>query len=193
VGAIDGELIAGRRRQDRLVAAAFSAPLLSAEVHGELAYFGLPTALPQGGKRAFKAVLGASYHWDLVSGLLVLGEYHYSGFGVDQVDRAARLLEQETYGERFVLGDAQILGRHAGALQISWGLGRVAPFTGGWIFSPQDGSGVGTLALSWYFSDSVTLAATGYWPHGKTPRRGQLRSEYGGTPKSGLVQISFYY
>jgi hypothetical protein len=198
IGNIDGELIAGRRYEDYLYAATASAPVWEAEVHGEAALFDLPEPLPQGGllgndELVAKLVLGGSYVFDVGNGLWVFAEYHYSGFGLRDIEQAGSLLEEGTVRERFVRGDTQILGRHAGALQATYGLGALASPGMTFIFSPADGSGVLIPALSWLFSDNLTLAATLYLPYGRKPESGVLRSEYGGTPASGLVQMSFYY
>ncbi len=191
--ALDGEMIVGRRRRDWLAAVALSAPVGVAEMHAEAAFFALSEALPNGESQALQGVLGGSYHWDRWGGLLFLGEYHYAGLGPPTAVAATAWRADSAYAKRRRLGDVLVGNRHAGALQVSWGLGWAAPLTGSWIFSPQDGSGVGTLAASWFFSDNLTLAASAYVPRGKGPRGGQLRSTYGGTPRSGLVQIHFYY
>ena len=77
----------------------------------------------------------------------------------------------------------------------SYRRGLPAPCRGRWVgFSRQiDGSGVLTGAVTWIFSDELTLAASAYWPYGEGPSGAVLRSEYGGGAKSGLLQISFYY
>ena len=54
-------------------------------------------------------------------------------------------------------------------------------------------SGILTSSVSWIFSDNVTLVANAYFPYGAKPEDGRIRSEYGGTPISGLMQIRFYY
>ena len=59
--------------------------------------------------------------------------------------------------------------------------------------SPVDGSGIVGPAVVWVFSDSVTLTANAYIAHGATPEGRKILSEYGWTPTSGLLQISFYY
>lgn len=192
-GDLDGEVIVGRRRRDWLAALAFSAPVGVAEMHVEAAFFALPEPLPNGARQVLQAVLGGSYHWDRWGGFLLLGEYHYAGLGAPSSTAAAIWRANPSYGERLQLGDVLAESRHVGALQISWGLGFAAPLTCGWVFSPQDQSGVGTLALSWLFSDALTLAASAYAPHGEKPRAGRLRSAYGGAPRSALLQISFYY
>ena len=192
-GDLDGEMIVGRRRRDWLVAAAFSAPVGVAELHAEAALLALPDSLPTGESQVLQAVLGGSYHWDRWGGFLLLGEYHYAGLGAPSSTTAATWRADPSYGERLQLGDVLVEARHVGALQISWGLGFAAPLSCGWVFSPQDQSGVGTLALSWLFSDALTLAASVYAPHGKKPREGRLRSAYGGAAHSALLQISFYY
>jgi hypothetical protein len=92
-----------------------------------------------------------------------------------------------------VRGDSQILGRHACAVQLSYGFAGVTPLSVTWLTSPVDGSGVVVPSVVWVFSDSVTLTASAYISHGAPPEGTKILSEYGGTPTSGLVQISFYY
>ena len=198
VGDVDGELLLGRRRRDRFAGAALSAPFMDAELHGEIAAFNTPEALAHGvtfgrDDLTLKTVIGGSYGWDARDGALLVGEYHFSGFGLDEVEEVGARLQDPAYRERLLLGDSQILGRHAAALQLSWGLGGDWPSTLGWIISPADGSGVLTAVSSWICADDLTLAATLYVPYGDGPSGGALRSEYGGTPASGLIQISFYY
>lgn len=197
-GQFDGEVILGRRRRDLMVAATFSSPVSDAEVHGEFAMFRLPEPWP--GTRIFgrddlvaKAVLGGSYSLSLFGGLLVYAEYHYSGFGIEDIEDLSVRIEEEDFVERYLGGDTQILGRHASAFQAVYGLSSEHPVNLLWILSPKDGSGVVTSSVSWIFSDSVTLIASGYLPHGARPADGELQSEYGGTPVSGLVQLSFYF
>ena len=120
---------------------------------------------------------------------MLVGEYHFSGFGVRDIAELAAA----PYLARLIQGDAQILGRHAGAVQLSQGITGTVPRTLGWLFSPIDGSGVLTGVVTWIFSDALTLAASAYWPYGERPRHGTLQSEYGGAAKSGVMQISFYY
>ncbi len=187
IGALDGELLLGRRRRDRFVGTAASARVKGAEIHGELASFKTPAT--EGGAVVLKALLGGSYAWDIEGGLLLVGEYHFSGFGVSDIAE----LYTAPYRVRLIRGDAQIWGRHAGALQLSQGITGTLPRTLGWLFSPLDGSGVLTGVVTWIFSDELTLAASAYWPYGEQPRQGILQSEYGGAAKSGLLQISFYY
>ena len=187
IGALDGELLLGRRRDDRFAGTAASVRVKGAEIHGELVSFKTPATV--GGAMVPKALVGGSYAWDTQGGLLLLGEYHFSGFGVRDIAE----LYAAPYLARLIQGDAQILGRHAGALQLSQGITGTLPRTLGWLFSPIDGSGVLTGAVTWIFSDVLTLAASAYWPYGERPRQGTLQSEYGGAAKSGLLQASFYY
>jgi hypothetical protein len=67
------------------------------------------------------------------------------------------------------------------------------PLSATWLVSPVDGSGVVVPSVVWVFSDNVTLTASGYVSYGAPPEDLTIFSEYGGTPTSGLVQISFYY
>lgn len=130
---------------------------------------------------------------DVGGELLVIAEYHFSGFGIRKIEEAKTRLEDDAFQERYLRGDTQIPSRHAGAVQASYGIAVVMPLNVSWIFSPVDGSGVLTPAMSWIFSDNVTLVANAYFPYGAKPNDGRIQSEYGGTPISGLVQIRFYY
>lgn len=197
VGDVDGEIIVGRRCEDELYAASASLPVFDAELHGELAVFRAPEVFARGafGTDEFvtKAVAGGSYSFDVAAGMLLTGEYHYSGFGLSDIADAAGALAEESFLERYLRGDTQILGRHAAAFQVACGLGTAFPASVAWVFSPVDGSGVVIPSATWVFSDSVTLLASAYIPYGREPEDGELRSEYGATPASGLLQISFYY
>jgi hypothetical protein len=198
-GGMDVGLIGGIRREDYFCAATCSAPVWEAELHGELAFFKTPEALPSGGSfgrddGAVKAVIGGSRSFDLGGELLLLGEYHYSGFGVADIKDAKELLEGGAFEKRLRLGDTQILGRHAVALQTYYSIGGgEASANVLWITSPTDGSGVVSPSAMWVFSDNVTLVGRGYAGYGRGPREGEIRSEYGATPTTGLIQISFYY
>ena len=197
-GNIDGELIFGKRYKDYVYAATASSPVYDAEVHGEMALFKTPEASPESGAFGVddlvaKVVIGGSYSLDVDGELLLMGEYHFSGFGVREIEEAGTRLEDEAFRERYLRGDTQILGRHAGAVHGSCGMAGITPLNVSWIFSPADGSGVLIPTISWIFSDNVTLVTSAYFPYGAEPRDGEMKSEYGGTPASGLVQINFYY
>ena len=198
VGDVDGELIFGRRCKDYVCAATASLPILGAELHGELAAFKVVDEQADDGlfgrnDLVGKALLGASYNVGLAGGLLVIGEYHYSGFGVSDIKDLGTSLQDPAFVERCLRGDTQILGRHACAAQVVHGVGGVWSSSALWLFSPVDGSGVITPAVACRFSDNVTLSASAYFGYGAPPEDGELQSEYGGTATSVLVQISFYY
>lgn len=199
VGDIDGEFFVGRRCEDGFYAASLSFPLFDAEFHGEAAVFTLPAALSGGASFgtddvAMSGTVGGSRTFDVAAGLYVLAEYHYSGFGVTDVWNASALLADDPdYLARYLRGDMQVLGRHAAAAQLVYGFGGDAPLSLTWIMSPVDGSGIVMPALTWAFSDNVTLAGSVYLPHGAGSTDGVLGSEYGSTPVSGLLQISFHY
>ena len=198
VGRMDAELIAGKRGEDELVGGSLSAAVGDTEMHIELAVFDTPEAQPDGGLfgRAHlvgKGVLGASYTFDVGRGITLLGEYHYSGFGVENIEDAVTRLSDPIFAERYTRGDTQILGRHALAAQFT------CPLSDTWtcailvLESPVDGSGLIAPSLSWDFAQNVSLTASGHVPWGETPSGGQLRSEYGGTARSGFLQIGLYY
>ncbi|MFC1526397.1 hypothetical protein ACFL6X_06260 [Candidatus Latescibacterota bacterium] len=197
-GNTDVELIAGRRREDWVVGVAGSSPIGQAEVHLEAAVFLTPESHPDGSPlgrddATAKVVVGGSRSFDIAGELLVLAEYHYSGFGVTDIGDAQSQLEDPDRRQRYRWGDTQLLGRHAGAVQMSVGMAWLTPISVAWVFSPRDGSGVIMPSVSWPASDNLTLAGTALIGHGTGTRDGSLRSEYGATPTSGLLQISFYY
>ena len=198
VGDVDGELFAGSRCEDGFYGASLSLPVLDAELHGEAAVFLSPEPLSTGGsfgndEVALKTVVGGSRTFDLAGGIMLLAEYHYSGFGVTDIEGASDHFEDSSLVERYARGDSQILGRHACAVQLSYGFAGLTPFSATWVLSPVDGSGVIVPSVVWVFSDSVTLSANAYLAYGDTPEGSRILSEYGGTPTGGLVQISFYY
>ncbi|MFC1888246.1 hypothetical protein ACFL4G_00680 [Thermodesulfobacteriota bacterium] len=197
-GNVDGEIIFGKRYEDYLYAASASLPVWDAEMHGEIAFFHTPEAIPGGGvfgtdDLVMKALVGGSYSLMAGRQVLVIAEYHFSGFGVNDIEDLALYMLDEAYLERAMRGDSQILGRHAGALQITYGTDGTIPVSLSWIVSPIDWSGVLTAGVTWIFSDNVTFTASAYFPHGAEPENGTLQSEYGATPVSGLLQVSFYY
>jgi hypothetical protein len=175
-----------------------SLPVGEAEVHGEVAVFRLPEPLPEGGgiggdDIVTKAVVGGSYSVDVGGGVYLVGEYHYSGFGVVDIQDATARLIDPGFAERYARGDFSILGRHALGLQVTYGLSGAWSLGCSWIMSPVDGSGVLVPSWTWLFSDSVTLEAHGYLAYGQEPDGIILMSEYGVVPSSALVRISFYY
>ena len=198
IGNIDGELILGKRGRDAMVGLAMSAAVGDAELHAELAVFDIPEAHPDGGlfgndHLIAKAVLGSSYTFDVGNGLTLLGEYHYSGFGVDDIEDAVKRLMNPDYAARYLRGDTQILGRHALAVQFAY------PFTntlgGGLLIfeSLSDGSGLIAPSIRWDVSSSTSLTLSTFVPWGPAPNRRRLESEYGSTPSSVFLQLSAYF
>ncbi len=198
IGNIDGELMLGKRADDTMVAASLSAAVLGAEAHIELALFDTPETQPDGGlfgdpRLVGKGVVGASYTFNVGNGLTLLGEYHYSGFGLKHIENAISCLEDPLFQERYLRGDTQILGRHAIALQLTYPMNE--RLTGSLLFlqSPVDGSGLTAPSVRWDLTQSLSLVASGFFPWGNGPSGGGLSSEYGATPTSAFVQLSFYY
>lgn len=197
-GDIDAELILGKRAEDTMLGGTVSAAVGDAEAHGELAFFDTPETQPDGGlwgndHQVGKLVAGGSYTFNVGNGLTLLGEYHYSGFGVKNIDDATNRLKSSDFLERFLRGDSQILGREALAFQATY------PFSHVWngallvLQSPLDGSGVLSPSLTWDFSDNASLVGSVFVPWGDEPSAGMIRSEYGGTPLSLFLQLRVYY
>jgi hypothetical protein len=198
LGDLDGELIVGKHAEDAMIGAVMSTIVKGAEVHAELAGFDTRSDQAGGGffghdEGALKGVLGSSYTFDVGRGLTLLGEYHYSGFGVREAEDAVVRLADPDFQERFLRGDTQILGRHALAAQLSY------PFNSEWsgtllfLGSPTDGSGVASPGVRWDVSDTTSVTASGFLPWGEDPSNGRLKSQYGGQPASLFLQVSLYF
>jgi hypothetical protein len=198
LGDVDGEVILGKRAEDLLIGGVVSMPLGGAEAHLEAAVFNTPEAQPDGGLFGYdhlvgKATVGSSYTIAVGNGLTVLGEYHYSGFGVeDPEDIVGRLLTPE-FQERYLRGDTQILGQHALGLQATYPFNEAV--SGGFlvVVNPVDGSGMASPSVRWDVSQTVTITAAGFAPWGQEPEDGQFHSEYGGSPVSVLLQVACYF
>ena len=198
LGDVDGSLIFGKRGEDFMVGSAFSAAVGDAEVHGELAVFDTPETQPDGtlwGGRhlATKAVIGSSYTFDVGDGLTLLGEYHYSDFGVEDAEDTLIRLQDPDFQDRFLRGDTQILGRHAVAAQLSYPLSNTTNCSFLVLTNPTDGSGVISPSLRWDFDENITFTSNVFVPWGDEPSAGQFRSQYGATPASVFLQAAIYY
>ncbi len=195
-GPIDVEIVGGKRAEDSFVGAATSASVGGAEVHGELAFFYLPESWFEPGtfgndRLIAKAVLGASYTFNVGDGLHLIGEYHYSGFGAEPSDLTAALTNPD-FQARYLRGDTQILGRQALALVLSYPLGITGSATLQWLQDPVDGSGIVAPAVSVDLGENVSLLGGLYVGYGKAPQGLMLRSQFGTLPVAGLMQIRIY-
>jgi hypothetical protein len=193
-GKVDVELVTGWRARDVFAGMTSSAAVGDAEVHGEVALFRAPTALPGAGDRrvALKAVAGGSYRFGLGNGLLVHAEDHYSGFGAKDAAGIAALLADPAFRARYLRGDTQILQRHALAALASYEVSPELAFALQWLHGPVDGSGVVAPSATVTFGDKISLLASAYWPYGRAPQGTTVRSEYGAASRSGLLQVRVY-
>ena len=199
-GRLDGEFIFGRRARDLLYAVTLSGPLGGAEVHGELAFFDTPEEFSGGAFDRWdfavaKSVLGASYTFKLGNGLSAWAEYHFSGFGFDNMSQAFRTLALEkNFRTRYLRGDTQILGKQALAFRWAYEFSDLLNASVSWIGSPTDGSGVVTPVLSSTFSDNLSTTLSAFFPYGAGwDGNGIPRSEYGSSPLTGFLQVNIYY
>jgi hypothetical protein len=198
VGDVDGALIFGKRAEDFLVGTAVSTIFQDAEVHAEIAVFDTPEAQPDGGlggddHLVAKTVVGSSYTFDVGTGLTVLVEHHYSGFGVKDAADAVDRLQDPDFQQRFLRGDTQILCRQAIAAQLSYAFDDAVGGTFLVLTNPTDGSGVLSPALTISMADNITLLGSAFIPWGDEPSGGQLRSEYGATAAGLFLQANIYY
>lgn len=213
LGEVDGELLAGRRARDWLVAVVGSTLLGDAELHAESAWFATDGAGVRGlgdSDWVAKAIVGGSYQFDVGEGLRVMAEYHYSGFGLEDVaggfpafgrDPSLGLLPAEVlagvgipqglavdpaFQQRLARADTQTLGRHTVSAVVSYDLSAATSGSLTGLASPKDGSGLVALGVTWVQSDNVTLVASGFVPWGKRPRRGELVGPAGSVAYSEL-------
>lgn len=198
VGNIDGELIVGKRAEDEMYSATVSAIFGGAEVHLEMALFDTPEEQPDGGlfgndQLAGKGVLGTSYTFGVGNGLTLLGEYHYSGFGVKEIEDVMARLAEPTFQERYLRGDTQILGQHALGIQLSYPINLDVSAALLVLESPVDGSGLAAPSINWQISQHTSFVASAFIPWGNEPSEGNLSSEYGGAPASLFLQFNMYY
>lgn len=196
-GPADFELVGGWRAQDVMAGVTSSAAVGDAELHGEAAVFRAPDPLPAGGQLdariAIKALVGGSYLVGVGNGLLLVGEYHYSGFGATGAGDVIPLLADPAFVTRFARGDTQILGRHAIALVASYEVSPELQLALRWLQSPVDGSGVATPTATATLSDRLAVLAAIYVPYGSAPAGMTLGSEYGATPRAGFLQLQASY
>ena len=198
IGDIDGEIIFGKRAEDKMLGAIISAAVIEAEVHTELAIFNTPESqvdsdLFSNDHEVAKFVLGGSYTFNIGNGLTWLSEYHYSGFGLKDVEEFSNQSQNKDFLKRIIRGDMQILGRHAIASELSYPFS--TNFNGTFLVlqSPQDGSGVVSPSFNWDISQSTSIVGSIFVPWGNEPSNGVLQSEYGGTPLSLFMQLRCYY
>lgn len=197
VGDVDGEVLIGRRGEDNVVGAVISANLGDAEVHAELAMFGTDGRGIDGGFMGTDAVvakglIGGSYVIDVGTGLRVAAEYHYSGFGVENVGDDPSILYDEAFQLRFARGDSQLFGRHAIAVSGSYSLQDDLSASLAYLQSPVDGSGSVAASVTWNQSDNVTILLNVFVPWGTPPEGGVPTSEWGSSPLTIFLQARLY-
>jgi len=197
LGPMDAELIFAKRATDYLYGITSSAAIGDFEVHGEFAVFETPGDVPYPGlfgnrKLVPKAVLGVSNNFDIGSGLKLLLEYHYSGFGANDPQKLPALLATPAYARRIQRGDTQILGRQALAVQTSY------TFNESWSGSFEilqgltDYSGVLLPSVTWDVTERISLQGALFYGYGPAPRAGVPQSQFGGVPPTFILRVSFY-
>jgi hypothetical protein len=195
-GKADLEILGGYRARDLFAGMATSAAVGDVELHGEFAVFrtpGVAGSLDFASPRwVTKAVAGGSYRIPAGSGVLVYGEYHYSGFGAASPELILANLADPAFQERYVRGDTQILGRHAAAVLASYEWSPEVSVSGEWLQSPVDRSGVIAPSMTWTGSDRWSVLLSGYVPYGSGPGGPTLQSQFGASPLGLFVQLRVY-
>lgn len=201
VGDLDVLLLGGKRSEDYMAGAASSMPVLDAEMHGEAAVFftdGVGVIAPQiGNDIVFKAVIGGSYSFDVLGGLMLLSEYHFNGFGLSDIPAQQSALADPAYIARLERGDSQTLGQHEVAANLSLNVDDALSTYGYAVVSAQDGSGLGALGGTWNYSNAISLDLSAFIPWGKSPdiqnpASATLRSEYGASPFTVYLSLRLY-
>lgn len=196
-GAVDAELLFAKRATDYLYAVTSSAAIGGFEAHGEFALFRTPGDVPLAGlfgnrRLVPKGVLGISNNFAIGSGLKLLLEYHYSGFGAGDTRSLPALLATPAYAERVRRGDTQILGRQALALQAAYTFNERWSAAFELLQSVSDSSGVLLPSLSWNFTENMNLQGAFYYGYGPAPVSGVPRSQFGGVPATFILKVSYF-
>jgi hypothetical protein len=197
VGLIDAELLLAKRATDVMYGVTSSAAIGDMEVHGEFAVFQTPGDVPGSGifgdrDLVPKAVMGISNNFNIGTGLKVLLEYHYSGFGVNDTKTLPSLIANPAFQNRIQRGDTQILGRQAVALQATYTFNESWSGTFEVLQSLTDSSGILAPSVSWDISDRMRLQGAVYYGYGASSIAGVPQSQFGTIPPTIIVRVSFY-
>ncbi len=198
IGRFDGELVFGKRGMDRMAGLALSSTVGDAEIHGEMALFSLertwkPGALGGNDNTVAKGVIGGSYTFAIGSGLTVLTEYLYNGFGVQETDEPMTFSETMALQRSLGLQDAQTLGQHTLGVEMSYPATDTLTVGALALQNMVDGSGLFSPRITWDMSESAALVGSAFFPWGRDPAGGQIQSEYGASPVSVFLQLSMHF
>src|ERR1700690_731964 len=196
-GPIDAELVFAKRATDYMYGVTSSAAIGDLEMHGEFAVFQTPDDVPSPGlfgnsSLVPKAVLGISNNFNIGTGLKVIMEYHYSGFGASDPKLLPSLLATPSYSKRIQRGDTQILGRQVLAGQVAYTFNERWNSSFEVLQSLTDSSGVLLPSLSWDFSERMSLQGALFYGYGAAPEMGVPQSQFGGVPLTFILKMSFY-
>jgi hypothetical protein len=196
-GNIDGELVVAKRATDMMYGVTSSANVVGAELHGEFAVFQTPGDIPGTGflgnsALVPKAVLGASNNFNLGSGLKILVEYHYSGFGAATDSDFGPLLANPSFQARLLRGDTQILGRQALLVTPSYDLSPEIHTSLQYFQSLMDAAGIFAPSVIWDISDSASLLASVFVAYGASSINGVPQSQFGAVPPTAIAQLRVY-
>lgn len=196
---LDGEIIIGTRGEDELLAVTGSTPLGEAELHAEFAMFRVneadPTTALFGDEHLLaKAVIGTSYNFPIgENGLKIFLDYHYNGFGGEDItDIYLRQLDP-AFQARMARGDFQTLGRHALAFQAQYDLSDESSLGINIVGNPQDASGIVTASLSYSATDDISLLFACYAAYGDEANGIFPMSEYGDSPTTVMLQARIQF
>lgn len=120
-------------------------------------------------------------------GVLLLAEYHYSGFGAQDASQIPGLLVDPRFALRVARGDTQILGGHALALLGSSEISPELTLSMTSLATPWDDSGLCAPNAQCTPTSNLGVSASPYLP--RLRRDLDLRSEYGAAPVSAFLQI----
>lgn len=210
----DVSFSAGKYVKDLVVGADLVGDVGPVAVHAEGAYTLALEGLGQGpvsvGEHFFRGVVGAD--WRPHEKVLLLGEYHFNGYGASSPDGYAAKLSSARVRRGEVFG----AGQHFLALVASWAFHDLASLAVTTLANLQDPSVLFIPTLEWSFAQTVLVRFGANLPLGAVPdltlfraltgadvltgsanfvratSTAGLRSEYGASPFTAFVQLGLH-
>lgn len=211
----DGSVSAGKYARDVVLGADLVGDVGPLGVHAEGAYtlglVGLGAGTPvRVDEHFFRGVVGVD--WRPTEELLLLGEYHFNGFGAEQASGYAERLTSA----RAARGEVFNAGRHYAGLVASWQFDELVSGALTALVNLTDPSAMLVPTVEWWFEQTVIVRAGASLPLGASPDAGAftgltaadvlgqsaafaratrtlgLRSEYGSSAWSVFLQVGLY-
>ncbi len=185
---LDVGAIAGKFFDDAVVGVLAAGQVAGVGLHASVAgTFGFAGGERIGPKRYARAVAGADYR--LASGLLVLAEYYFNGWGApDPAEYLGRLASP-----RIGRGEIFNLGRHYLGLLADWEAHPLVHLQAQGQWNLADPSAQLGPAFTVSLSDEAQLDGGAFFALGERSRDGVLRSEFGSAPDLYYLAVKLYF